>query len=112
MARDFYKTIITFEVLSEEPIPGCLTLADIGKEAEYGRYVGRFLERGPNDHILMNGAAMAEALVEAGSEPSFFELDEDGNDYDENEAAYPGLQHPDDEIRAEEQANFEPFDLD
>jgi len=28
---------------------------------------------------------MAEALYEAGSEPGFFELDDEGNDFDENE---------------------------
>ena len=83
--RLFYKTIIRYEVLSEEPIPGHADLEYIAKEANEGRYVGRFLPGGPNDHVLMNGASMAEALYEAGSEPGFFLLDDEGNDYDENE---------------------------
>jgi len=80
----FYKTIVKFEVLSEEPIPSDYTLGDIHAEAENGRFVGRFLEQGPNDHILLNGAAMAEALVKAGSEPGFFMLDDEGNDVDDD----------------------------
>jgi hypothetical protein len=83
--RLFCKTIVHFEVLSEEPIPGHYGLEELAYEATEGRYVGRFLESGPNDHVLMNGASMAEALCEAGSEPSFFSLDSEGNDYDENE---------------------------
>ena len=83
--RLFYKTIIKYEVLSEEPIPGHVDLSYIGREAEEGRYVGRFLPAGANDQILMNGASMAECLRIAGSEPGFFELDDEGNDYDENE---------------------------
>jgi len=80
--RRFYKSIIHFEVLSEEPIPGHVDMEYIAREAMEGRYVGRFLD---TDEVLLNGAAMAEALYEAGSEPGFFELDDEGNDFDENE---------------------------
>jgi hypothetical protein len=83
--RLFYKTVIRYEVLSEEPIPADYSLNDIYSEAYEGRYVGRFLPSGANDHILMNGAAMAEALCEAGSDPGFFCLDALGFDFDENE---------------------------
>ena len=83
--RLFYKTIVKYEVLSEEPIPGHVDLEYIAKEAQEGRYVGRFLDPGPNGQIPLNGAAMADALREAGSEPSFFELDSEGNDFDEND---------------------------
>ena len=97
--RRFYKTIVKFEVLSEEPIHSDYTLADIYHESQEGRFVGRFLEEGPNDHILLNGAAMAEALVNAGSEPGFFELDDAGNSvYDDPEMDAIHL--------AEEKANF------
>jgi hypothetical protein len=86
--RLFYKTIIRYEVLSEDPIPGDADLAYIATEAFQGRYVGRFLKAGANDHILMNGASMAEALVDAGSEPGFFELDALGFDLPEDGVPY------------------------
>ncbi len=78
--RRFYRSTVHFEVLSEEPIPSFVDLAFIAREATEGRYVGRFLR---TEELPLNGAAMAEALVAAGSEPSFFELDADGNDFDE-----------------------------
>jgi len=71
--REFYKTTITFEVLSEEPLPGHADLDYIFTECMEGRYVGRF---GSNDERLLNGAAMAEELSNFGSEPGFFELPE------------------------------------
>jgi hypothetical protein len=73
--QGFYKTIVKFEVLSEEPIPADYTLGDIHREAEVGHFVGRYLD---NEESLLNGAAMADALHEAGSEPGFFSLDDAG----------------------------------
>lgn len=80
--RRFYKTVISYTVLSEEPIPPHVDLQYIAVEANEGRYVGNF---GVIDESLLNGAAMAKALYEAGSDPGFFELDADGNDFDEND---------------------------
>ena len=80
--RRFYRSIVHFEVLSEEPIPSFVDLAYIATEASEGRYVGRFLR---TEEIPLNGAAMAEALSAAGSDPGFFELDAEGNDFDEND---------------------------
>ncbi len=69
-------------MLSEEPIPPHADLQSIAVEANEGRYVGNF---GAIDESLLNGAAMAEALYEAGSDPGFFMLDDEGNDFDEDE---------------------------
>ena len=86
--RLFYKTVIRYEVLSEEPIPGDATMGEVAREAYEGRYVGRFLPPGPNDQILMNGASMADALYEAGSEPGFFLLNDAGEDFDADEPPF------------------------
>lgn len=73
--RKFYKTILTFEVLSEEDILGH-SLGYILGECENGRFVGRL---GECSDAPLNGAEMASALNEFGSEPSFFELTPEGN---------------------------------
>jgi hypothetical protein len=67
-----YKTTITYEVLSEEPIPGHADLEYIAKEAFEGRYVGRF---GPTKEEAVTPAEMRQLLYDFGSEPSFFLLD-------------------------------------
>ena len=79
--RRFYRSIVHYEVLSEEPIPVHSDLAFIGHEVESGQYVGCFLD---TEEFPLNSAAMAKALFVAGSEPSFFELDAEGNDFDED----------------------------
>ena len=84
--RLFYKTTIHYTVLSEDPIDPHFGLADIAREAYEGRYVGYL--RGESDEVLLNGAAMAGELLDAGSDPGFFELDAEGNDHDENEMPY------------------------
>ena len=75
--RRFYKTTVTFTVLSEEPIPPHADLQYIAVECNDGQYVGNF---SANDEQLLNGGAMADALYEAGSEPGFFSLDDTGQD--------------------------------
>lgn len=86
--RCFYKTVVSFTVLSEEPIPDGTRLEDIIHETAEGRYVGcysRTLEK------RVNGAEMVEELREAGSCPDFFELDDEGNDVDPDEAYFRAL---------------------
>jgi hypothetical protein len=75
--RRFYKTVISFTVLSEEPIPEHMNLEMVAHETCDGRYVGNWSAGGP---ILLNGAAMVDELREAGSSPDFFEIDAEGND--------------------------------
>jgi hypothetical protein len=75
--RRFYKTTVTFTVLSEEPIPPHADLQSIAVECNEGQYVGNFFAC---DQQLLNGGAMADELYEAGSEPGFFSLDDSGQD--------------------------------
>jgi hypothetical protein len=80
MAKKFFKTIVTFEVLSDEPIPYDVSLDDIVEEAREGRYVGRM---GARKEVPLTGFGMARALEDFGSDPSFFELDDEGNHSEE-----------------------------
>ena len=69
------KTILRFEVLSEEEIPPHVDLEYIARETTEGRYVGRFLE---SEESELTGKEMANALYAAGSNPGFFMLDDNG----------------------------------
>ena len=75
--RKFYREVITFEILSEEPIPDCLSLGDIHYHTTEGHMSGQF---GSTKAEIVDGATMAKLLFEQGSEPSFFNLDQNGDD--------------------------------
>lgn len=75
--RKLLRTKITYEVLSEEPIPGHADLEYIAREAMEGRYVGRFTS---TEETVLTGKQMADTLYEFGSDPGFFMLDDDGKD--------------------------------
>jgi hypothetical protein len=77
--RTFYKTVIQFEVLSEEPL-GTVDLETIDYETTVGCWSGRFLD---NAEKKLNGKQMAKALKVQGSDPEFFRLSEDGEDLEE-----------------------------
>ena len=76
-----YRTQITLEILSEEPIPETMPIADILWECNEGKYVAD-----PNKETLtpqkLSGKEMADALIEAGSDPGFFMLDDEGDPVD------------------------------
>ena len=76
-----YKTIIRFEILSEELIPSDASLKDIDYETMEGHSVGRF---GDTTEEKLTPPQMAKALIDFGSEPSFFQLDESGNTLEED----------------------------
>lgn len=75
--RTFYKTIIPFEVLSEEPLPDDRNLAEIYEATINGDCSGRTL---PSTETKLNGKEAAEALMAQGSAPEFFRLNDDGSD--------------------------------
>lgn len=74
--RTFYKRVITIEVLSEEPYE-VEDLADIAHDIVHGHQSGAW---SLGEHQEMSGPEMAKALVDQGSAPEFFRLDEHGND--------------------------------
>jgi hypothetical protein len=80
MNRKFYRTKITFIVLSEEPIPTALDMGGIVAECEEGSYVADYNVEAPDQREELTGKQMADALYKANSDPSFFRLDDDGND--------------------------------
>ena len=77
--RTFHKYTITYQVLTEEPIPDDAGMQEIVGECEEGGDVGWIITV---DHADINGAEAAKELTEVKSEPGFFQLDEEGNDID------------------------------
>jgi hypothetical protein len=72
----YYKTTFTIDVLSEEPLGDCLSLGQIDYAITDGDCVGSNLRQVEAE---LTSKEMAQALLEAGSEPDFFMLDDDGN---------------------------------
>ena len=79
-SRKFYRTSITFMVLSEEPIHPFMDMGAIVAECEEGEYVADYNTTQPDKSEELTSKQMADALYHAGSDPSFFSLDDDGND--------------------------------
>jgi hypothetical protein len=76
-----YKTTITAVILSEEaPVPHGTSLRDISEMIIEGDWSGKITSDGG---IEMDPKEAAIALLEQGSDPSFFGLDEHGNQIEE-----------------------------
>lgn len=76
--RKFYKNTIKVEVLSHEPIPDTLGLEEICHEATDGAYTFKWV-REPEQELTGEQAA-SELINTLDTDPSFFGLDDKGND--------------------------------
>lgn len=79
MERTFYRTVYTITIISERPADGYESLADLEAEFTNGGFSAE-VEAGESEEITPKEAA--EALMDQGSDPAFFELDERGRDLD------------------------------
>ncbi len=77
--RKFYRTVLQFEMLTEEP-PRSVDLEDVHYEITEGHASGRLLQA---TEKVVDGPTMARLLVEQGSDPEFFCLTPDGEDTEE-----------------------------
>ena len=76
--RKFYKTIIEVTVLSDSPLQP-MSLGELSYETMEGDLSATLDTK---KEIVLNGKEAADALKEQGSDPEFFQIDEDGNDID------------------------------
>ena len=74
--RKFYKTTITVEILSESD-PSSLSLDNMLQVITFGEDSGMILDEKIQ---VIDGKETAQRLVVHGSDPEFFQLDENGND--------------------------------
>lgn len=77
--RKFYRTVFVIEVLSEDQIPPHIELETVANEIGRGGWSGEFYVKTTEE---VSGKKMAKMLIEQGSDPSFFQLTEDGKDAD------------------------------
>jgi hypothetical protein len=77
MSREFYRTVIHVEVLSEEPYVFNGNLYSLAEDLDTGDCSG--IARTIQEEKC-NGPRMAQLLVAQGSDPEFFRIDDEGND--------------------------------
>ena len=81
-----YRTVVQFEILSEEPIPEGMDMEEIMAECEDGAYSGKTTVIAENKPVV--GKRAVNMVVNQGSDPEFFQMDSRGyeiSDEDENE---------------------------
>jgi hypothetical protein len=78
--RKFYRSVITVEVLSEEPV-SFGTLEQVHEAITDGDCCGLIEDEVQNEEI--DAKMAADKLHEHGSEPGFFRLTDEGEDTDE-----------------------------
>jgi hypothetical protein len=77
MARKFYKTVVTVVVLTEDVPPEYDNLSDLNYLITQGDASGQVTSTASE---VLSGKQAAKALQAQGSDPSFFNIDDDGND--------------------------------
>ena len=80
MSTKFYRHTFTYVLLSDQPIDGYVSLGSLESLA-MSDCVGYFA-KSESEEITPKQAA--DALYDAGSEPAFFQLDDDGKHLDED----------------------------
>ena len=75
--RKFYKSVFKIVVLSQDPLPEQIGLDWIQYEITEGHCSGHLL---PYSEKEINGKTAAKELMKQASDPSFFNLTEDGED--------------------------------
>lgn len=84
MEKKIFKSVFQFTVLSEDPILECEELINILGSCDSGNYVG-----GNHTTIVENlelsGKNAVEELRSLGSQPEFFNMDDNGNILDEDD---------------------------
>ena len=80
MVKKIYRTVICYEILSDEPINIINSLNEISNEVTDGSWSGRFLENKVTDEEL-EGKFAVNAIKAQGSSPEFFGIDDDEIDY-------------------------------
>lgn len=80
MANKIYRTVIQFEILTEEPFEGG-SLEDIAQRTFDGDASGRFLDN-VIDNEELAGMDAVKAIKAQGSDPEFFGLNDKGEDID------------------------------
>lgn len=81
MEKKLYRTVIRFEVLSDEPIDiANMNLSNIANETIFGGWSGNVQIKTENE--VIHGRDAVLCVLEHGTDPKFFGMDNDGNETD------------------------------
>ncbi len=93
MKKPIYRTVIRYEILSEEPIKMIPSLDIIHENCNEGSWSGFFLNEEITNEEL-TGEDAVKKIKSQGSDPSFFFMDDEGNsmedegrDFDDHDAS-------------------------
>ena len=81
MAKIIYKSVVKVTVLSDEPLPECTTLDDVQYNIDGGDCIGHVEWEYKNAETV--GTEAVDSILRTGSQPEFFQLDEEGNELEE-----------------------------
>lgn len=81
--RTFYRSVLTIEILSDDPIPEDLSLEEIQEAITVGDCSGDTKWQALNEP--KTGKEMAKLLQDQRSDPGFFLLNDDGTDSEDYE---------------------------
>ena len=84
--RKIYRTIIQLTVLSEEPLHEGMGIDEIDANCEDGDFCGKADWIKVNEEVI--GKEAADAVKDTGSDPEFFQMDDDGNEIEDDEILY------------------------
>jgi len=79
--KTIYRTKYTFIVLSDEPLDKGMSFAEVLEETDSGSYLGWVPGSDHSDAVSvieLRGKAAADACYEVGSDPGFFDMDDEG----------------------------------
>jgi predicted metal-dependent TIM-barrel fold hydrolase len=74
MSKKIFKTVVTITVLHDEPFQDHVGLEEIAEEIDHGGWVG-VVETGEPQELT--GEDAINAIMDAGSDPCFFNLNEE-----------------------------------
>lgn len=80
--KKLYKTVIRFEIISDEPIAKNQSLSSIDEMTDTGHCLGRFLQS-ETFNEKVTGQDAVKAVKDMGSDTDFFQMDEKGNELEE-----------------------------
>lgn len=78
MKKKIYKSVFTFEVLSDEPIPDNMYFNNVVDETYNGEFSGQVINCKMN--VLVKGKRAVKVIRGQGSDPEFFGMDDNGNE--------------------------------
>ena len=80
--KKIYKSVLRVEILSEEPYPESVNLDTVSYDITDGHCSGMLEWESHNAELV--GEEGAKALMNQGSDPEFFLMDEDGNELEDD----------------------------